>query len=75
MAASRKTYRLIAERLRCELNYANSDVKDVTARAIRSVADALKIDNPAFRYDIFFEAVGLDIHGYVPGTLHTRKGA
>jgi len=75
MAASRKTYRLIAERLSAVLEHAGSGEKDGIAKATRAVADGLKFDNPAFRFDKFFEAVGLDSHGYVRGTVHMRKGA
>ena len=74
MAASRKTYRVVAERLEFVLRNAASDEKDGIAKAVRAVADGLKFDNPAFRFDKFFEAVGLDMHGYVIGTVH-MKGA
>ena len=74
MAASRKTYRLLAEQLASNLQRAVGGDKDVVAKVVRDLGFALKVDNPAFRYDKFFEAVGLDMHGYVPGTRHT-KGA
>lgn len=70
MAASRKTYIRLADRLRGDLLASSTDEKDAVARAVRSVADALKEDNRAFRYDRFFEACGLDSFGYVKGTVH-----
>lgn len=74
MAASRKTYIRLADRLRGDLLAARADERDAVARVVRSVADALKEDNRAFRYDKFFEAVGLDKFGYVRGTVHIGGG-
>lgn len=70
MAATRKLYCDLADRLRQLLD--QDDIcKDTVAATARTIATGLKIDNPQFRYDTFYEACGLDYFGYVKGTVHT----
>lgn len=66
MAASRKLYVRLAGDFKIDLSNAEDDLKayNTIAKVIReTVAPALKADNPAFRYDTFFAACGLDAFG------------
>ena len=64
----RKDYRSIAgafaNALSLHVDYYAQE-GDGIALAARNVAEALKADNPNFRYDKFFEAIGLDSWGEV----------
>ncbi len=64
---SRKHYRVIANGFKAALYYANADTaeREGVASAARQVADELKADNGRFRYDKFYEWIGLDEWGRV----------
>jgi hypothetical protein len=68
--ASRRFYTAIAGNFKAALDREHD--LDAIASVARDVATTCKIDNPNFRYDWFFDACGLDSHGYVKGTVHTR---
>lgn len=63
---SRKHYKLIAEAIRRKL-IASGQCRDAQLAMVRAVADALKADNSAFRYDTFFEACGLTAEEHFHG--------
>lgn len=67
MAASRKLYRELASEFEALLAAAADTGLDTKtlASAARCTAYALKRDNIAFRYDLLFEACGLDSFGKV----------
>lgn len=66
MTMSRKFYRDLAESLKIDVANAVRSRGEayIEATVIReTIAPALKRDNSAFRYDYFFTACGLDVHG------------
>lgn len=65
MATSRKDYRAAAEAFKVASAFERREARDALAHAARLLADHFKRDNPAFRYDRFFEACGLDAFGHV----------
>ena len=64
MSLSRKHYRKIAEIFNRQLDKHGQTVP--IDELASEIADMLKGDNSAFRYDKFFRACGLDQYGYVP---------
>jgi hypothetical protein len=60
---TRRDYRIVAAKLADQMTTDN-DLETVAAIA-RSLADVFKGQNPSFRYDYFFDAVGLDKWGHV----------
>ena len=62
MAMSRKDYTKIADIIND--NLADTMVESrAVAGVARELADYFKSDNPSFRYDVFFNACGLDSFG------------
>lgn len=70
--ASRKMYRSVALSLKTALGM--TDDKPVVARIARDLALDFKRENEAFRYDLFFEACGLDAFGEVIPTDEPERG-
>lgn len=68
MPGSRSLYEDIASSTKFVMNdpITSPDQKLIVAWLARQIADDLKRDNRAFRYDKFFEACGLDEHGEPP---------
>lgn len=73
MAMSRKHYREFAATIRTEVEFAKTLTpvrREFVIKAAENIAnglaDTLKRDNSAFRYDTFFEAAGLDANGRAP---------
>ena len=68
MSMSQKDYRLIAANIRRRLDIEASEYGLLAiARLARDLANTFKGVNPDFRFDIFFEACGLDEWGNLKG--------
>jgi hypothetical protein len=72
MAASQRLYRELAKVIRRALNESYSCAYAVAVSDVaKGIADVLKWDNRAFRYDRFFPACGLDSWGEIlPTPVH-----
>lgn len=64
MSATRKDYRAAAAAFAGALASYPESAEGIS-RAARDLATHFKSDNPRFRFDIFFEACGLDSFGDV----------
>lgn len=76
MLFSRPMWTEVAAAIRSELSHPSRDEARPldTARRARRFADILKADNPAFSYEWFFGACGLDNWGYVIVDLQPTAG-
>lgn len=59
---SRKDYRTVALRVRQSIEHFPDSAEALSLTA-RLMADDFKIENPSFRYDVFYAACGLDEWG------------
>lgn len=63
--ATARMYRDVADSIERMVAHAERQAdKEVIAHVTRELADCLKRDNRAFRYDKFFEACGLNEFGF-----------
>lgn len=67
-SSSSKTYVLVANDIRNALyaDYTTESAQFAIAALARDLAQTFKRDNSNFRYDTFYEACGLDLHGAIP---------
>jgi hypothetical protein len=61
---TRRDYRAVAFALKAQLEDNTNDA-DTVANVARAIANQLKLESEHFRYDYFFDAVGLDKWGHV----------